>query len=168
MAQKRNPSEAQRMIALSRLVRSRIPAALEAMVRQDEGDAISTNVTDLLIPDFAVLAGSAVEAFEKLLRGLKVNAARMRSNLDVTGGQITAEAVMMKLGEELGRGTAHHILHEASAHVAEAGISFTDAIRSHPGLEGTADRLDLEAMLDPANYLGETPGLIADMTGSGA
>jgi 3-carboxy-cis,cis-muconate cycloisomerase len=163
MAQKRNPSESQRIIAMSRLVRSRVPLALEAMVRQDEGDAASTNVTDLLIPDFFVLAGSVLSAFGTLLDGIHVDAVKMRSNLDLTGGQISAEAVMMALGEVLGRGHAHHILHQAAATALETGMSFSEAILNHPELASLNEPLDLDAMLDPANYLGEVEAIIAQL-----
>lgn len=164
MAQKRNPSESQRIIGLSRLVRSRVPLALEAMVRQDEGDAASTNVTDLLIPDFFVLVGSVLSAFNTLLDGIHVDATKMRANLDLTGGQISAEAVMMSLGEALGRGHAHHILHQAAATALESGISFSEAILNHPELANLDIPLDLEAMLDPANYLGEVEAVIDQLT----
>ena len=40
---------------------------------------------------------------------------RMRRNLDLTGGLIVAEAVMMALAEHTGRQDAHDIVAEASA-----------------------------------------------------
>lgn len=163
MAQKRNPSESQRVIALGRLVRSRVPLALESMVRQDEGDAATTNVTDIMIPDFCVLAGSAVTALGSLLAGIHVDAERMRANLDLTGGQISAEAVMMKLGTAIGRSHAHHILHEATSTANSQRISFDEAIRRHPDIVARGTGLDLDAMLDPARYTGEISALVADL-----
>lgn len=160
MAQKRNPSEAQRVIALARLTRARIPLALEAMVRQDEGDAASSNVTDLLIPEFGVLAVSTVAALRRLIHSVQVDADRMRANLDLTGGMISAEAVMMALGRSIGRGEAHHILHEATATAVETGIDFATAIKTHPSLAGSIEAIELEAMLDPSNYLGEIDAVI--------
>jgi len=165
MAQKRNPSEAQRVVALARLTRSRIPLALEAMVRQDEGDAASSNVTDILLPDFGVLAVSTVAALRRLVHSVRVDAKRMRSNLNLTGGMISAEAVMMTLGREIGRGEAHHILHEATATTAETGIDFATAIKTHPSL-ADVEVLDLDAMLDPARYLGEIEAVVDALAAS--
>jgi adenylosuccinate lyase/3-carboxy-cis,cis-muconate cycloisomerase len=165
MAQKRNPSEAQRVIALARLTRSRIPLALEAMVRQDEGDAASTNVTDILLPDFGVLAVSTVAALRRLVANIHVDAARMRANLDISGGMISAEAVMMNLGRQIGRGEAHHILHEATATAVETGVDFATAIRTHPSLNGAIEEIDVAAMLDPGRYLGEIKAVIEAVAG---
>lgn len=167
MAQKRNPSEAQRVIALARLTRGRVPMVLEAMVRQDEGDAASTNVTDVLVPDFCVLAASAIAALARLLDNTRPDLARMRSNLDITGGMICAEAVMMQLGRVLGRGEAHHILHEAAAQAQAPGQSFADAVRNHPSLADHQDAIDLDALLDPTRYLGEVDAIVERIAGEG-
>ncbi len=160
MAQKRNPSEAQRVIALARLTRGRIPMVLEAMVRQDEGDAASTNVTDVLMPDFCVLAVSTVTALASLLGHIHVDSVRMRENLGATGGMISAEAVMMELGKHLGRGQAHHILHEATANAARTGRTFAEEVADHPVLQQLPAGLDLGALLDPASYTGDVDDII--------
>lgn len=167
MAQKRNPSEAQRVIALARLTRGRVPMVLEAMVRQDEGDAASTNVTDVLMPDFCVLAASAIAALARLLEHARPDVARMRANLDMTGGMICAEAVMMQLGRVLGRGEAHHILHEAAATAHLPGRSFAEAVHSHPGLGEHQEAIDLDALLDPTRYLGEVDAMVDRIAGQG-
>lgn len=161
MAQKRNPSESQRVIALARMTRGRIPMVLEAMVRQDEGDAASTNVTDVLMPDFCVLAVSTVSALASLLGHIHVDAKRMRKNLDATGGMISAEAVMMELGKHLGRGQAHHVLHEATANAARTGRTFAEEVAAHPALQDLPEGLDLGALLDPARYTGDIDDIIA-------
>src|SRR5260370_11511139 len=52
--------------------------------------------------------------------GLEVDAARMRVNLDATGGLIMAEAVTMALAEKIGKSKAHHLV-EAASKKAVAG-----------------------------------------------
>lgn len=161
MAQKRNPSEAQRVIAMARLTRGRISTVLEAMVRQDEGDAASTNVTDALIPDFFVVAASTMKAFTALLGHIQPDAARMRSNLDATGGMISAEAVMMELGQVLGRGQAHHVLHEATARAHLKGTTFAQEILADPTIAALEGKLDLARLLDPAYYTGDVAEIVS-------
>lgn len=161
MAQKRNPSEAQRVIALARMTRGRVPMALEAMVRQDEGDAAATNVTDVLMPDFCVLAASTVKALSSLLAHIQADPERMRRNLDATGGMISAEAVMMELGKIIGRGEAHHILHEATARAHASGRTFAEEILDHEGLKELPPGFDLKRLLDPAFYVGDVADIIS-------
>jgi 3-carboxy-cis,cis-muconate cycloisomerase len=166
MAQKRNPSEAQRVVAMARMTRGRVQMVLEAMVRQDEGDAAATNVTDVLMPDFCVLALSTIKALADLLKNLKPDVDRMRKNLDATGGMISSEAVMMELGRILGRGQAHHILHEATANALANGSTYADEVAAHPGLAGMSNELDLKALLDPGNYRGEVADIITRIVAS--
>ena len=161
MAQKRNPSEAQRVIALARLVRGRIPMVLESLVRDDEGDASVTNVTDLLIPDFCILAVSTFAAVDKLLNHISVDEARMRANADLTGGAICAEAVMIQLGKVIGRGRAHHILHAAAGRAAEKSTAFADELRADSDIQALKGRIDIDALLDPAKYVGEVDEIIS-------
>lgn len=166
MAQKRNPSEAQRVIAIARMTRGRVQMVLEAMVRQDEGDAAATNVTDVLVPDFCVLALSTLNALADLLCHIQPDVERMRTNLDATGGMISSEAVMMELGRVLGRGQAHHILHEATANALRNGSTFATEVAAHPDLAELSKDLDLSDLLDPANYRGDVADIISRIVAS--
>jgi 3-carboxy-cis,cis-muconate cycloisomerase len=78
----------------------------------------------------------------------------MRANLDLTGGQIMAEAVMMELGRELGHERAHHAIQQASRRAARERIGLAEALAADPELAGRLSREDLERLLDPAAYLG--------------
>ena len=57
-----------------------------------------------------------------IAEGMVVDAARMRRNLDLTGGLIVAEAVMMGLAPHLGRGEAHHVVKHACDVALAEGI----------------------------------------------
>lgn len=160
MAHKRNPSTALLLVSLSRLLRSRMPLALEAMVRADEGDSSSTNVTDTLLPEIAVLAVSVAAQLRRLAEGLVVHAAAMRRNLDLTRGLIVSEAVMMRLAPLLGRHEAHRMLYDAAQRVLDDGQSLLEAVSAHPALSGRALPDGLAEALDPAAYL----GLSAELT----
>lgn len=59
------------------------------------------------------LAG-AVSLTEELLVGLEVDTSRMANNLQMTNGQIHAEAIMIYLSDRMGRIEAHQVLHQVS------------------------------------------------------
>jgi adenylosuccinate lyase/3-carboxy-cis,cis-muconate cycloisomerase len=155
MAQKRNPSTALTMIGLARMLRSRVPLALEAMVRMDEGDASATNVTDIMLPEVAILAASLAEHLEKLSSGLTVDAAAMRRNAEMTHGLIVAEAVMMRLAKIMGRHEAHHLLYEVAQNSVEQGLRFDEALRSHPAMQ-TMGQAELDALVKSESYTGQS------------
>lgn len=168
MAHKRNPSTAQLLASLARLLRLRVPAALDAVVRMDEGDASSTNVTDTLLPEIAILGASVAATLRRLADGLQVHPEAMRRNLELTGGLITSEAVMMKLTGRMGRHQAHHLLYEAAQQAQSEGRAFRQVLAEHAGVAGELPG-ELQQALEPASYLGEsaaiTDGVLARLAG---
>ncbi|UJW84864.1 lyase family protein [Devosia sp. SL43] len=114
MAQKRNPSTALLLISLCRLLTARVPLATWSMPRMDEGDSSATNVTDIVVPEIAILGVSIATTLAGLCDGLVVHADRMAANLELTRGQILSEAIMMRLSDQMGRHHAHHALYEST------------------------------------------------------
>lgn len=161
MAQKRNPSTALLLASLARMLRARVPPALEAMVRMDEGDSSATNVTDILLPEVAMLGASVAETLVRLVEGLAVDREAMQRNLALTGGLISAEALMMRLSPAIGRHEAHRLVYEAAQRSQSEGVAFIDCVRQHPGLAPHVEALDLVGALDPRAYLGESSALAA-------
>lgn len=161
MAQKRNPSTALLLVSLCRLMRAKVPLALESQVRKDEGDSSATNVMDVALPDIAILAASIAETLARLVDGLVVHTDAMARNLALSNGLIVSEAVMMRLSDALGRHHAHHLLYEAAQRTVSEGVPFLQAIREHPALQGTT--LDAMALdLDPTRYCGDAAELARD------
>lgn len=163
MAQKRNPATALLLISLTRTARSRVALALESMVRMDEGDSSASNVADTLLPEAAILAVSIGEKLAQLMGGLVVCPEAMRRNLDLSGGRILSEAVMMRLAEHIGRHHAHHVLYEAAQRSAAERTAFATALAEHPAMRDSAAGLDLPSLLDPAAYLGEAGACVDDV-----
>ncbi len=162
MAQKRNPSTALLLVSLARMLRARVPAALEAMVRMDEGDSSASNVTDTLLPEIAIIATSIAETLGNLAQGLVVHPEAMRRNLDLTGGLIVSEAVMMRLTGLMGRHEAHHVLYEAAQHAQSDGVPFMTALREHPRLTPEGLGEELARTLDAAVYIGASVALTTE------
>lgn len=156
MAQKRNPSTALLLTSLARMLRARVPAALEAMVRMDEGDSSATNVTDTLLPEIAIIATSIAETLARLAQGLVVHPEAMQRNLSLSNGLIVSEAVMMRLTQRMGRHEAHHLLYEAAQRAQSDGVPFVTSLREHPLLAGRDLAADLARALDPGAYVGES------------
>ena len=159
MAQKRNPSTALLLASLARMLRGRVPTALEAMVRMDEGDSSATNVTDTLLPEVAILAASIAQTLADLARGLVVHPSAMRHNLGRTDGLISSEAVMMRLTPLIGRHTAHRVLYDAAQRAQSDQVPFLRAILDHPVLQGCELPSDLAETLQPGAYLGAAESL---------
>ena len=162
MAQKRNPSTALLLASLARMLRARVPPALEAMVRMDEGDSSATNVTDTLLPEISIIAVSLAEALAQLAGGLVVYPQAMLRNLALSAGLINSEAVMMRLAKLLGRHEAHQMLYDAAQRVQSDGVPFTTAIAEHPLMAGRDFARELAQALEPQAYLGDCAAIAAE------
>jgi adenylosuccinate lyase/3-carboxy-cis,cis-muconate cycloisomerase len=156
MAQKRNPSTALLLVSLARMLRGRVPLALEAMVRMDEGDSSATNVTDTLLPELGILAASVAQTLARLVRGLVVHPEAMRRNLAATHGLINAEAVMMELTKVMGRHEAHKLLLEAAQRSHTEGCTFLASIMEHPSTAAYPSASRLATALEPVTYIGDS------------
>lgn len=159
MAQKRNPSTALLLISLARMLRARVPTALEAMVRMDEGDSSSTNVTDTLLPEIAIIATSLTETLSRLAKGFVIYPEAMRRNLDMTNGLIASEAVMMRLTALMGRHEAHQLLYEAAQRSQSEAIPFIRTIKEHPVFSRGELPAAVEKALIASAYIGESVAL---------
>lgn len=66
------------------------------------------------MPEAACLASAALHWSLVVARGLRVDVARTTANLDRLGGLLLSEPVMLRLGQALGRNTAHELVYEAA------------------------------------------------------
>ena len=162
MAQKRNPSTALMLISLSRMLRARLPLALEGMVRMDEGDSSASNVTDSLLPEIAVFAASIAEGLSNLAQGLVVHPQAMQRNLDLSHGLIASEAAMMRLTGLMGRHEAHHLLYDAAQRTVREQVPFMTAIQAHPKLAGRELPADFAEALEASAYVGSSADLATE------
>ena len=88
-----------------------------------------------------------------MLEGLIVDAGRMRRNLDLTGGLIVAEAVMMALAEHTGRQDAHDLVYGACRAALDKGTTLLEELKRRP-----VDRALASHDLSSRNSRSEYPG----------
>jgi adenylosuccinate lyase len=159
MPQKRNPQLCQDMIASAAQVRAAVSLALEGMQIEHEADRSRSLMLQEATQVACVATGDILARLSVVLAGLKVDAGRMRSNLDLTSGLIMSEAVMMGLAVRLGRQRAHDVVYEAGQRAAVEGLDFGDILRSDPRIQAVLDEQALADSLDPAHHLGQSPAL---------
>src|SRR6266581_2148259 len=113
MPQKHNPVDATGAIASARLAVGVVPVILSAMAQEHERAVGGWQAEWAAIPDLFRFTAGAVERVRGALAGLQIDAARMRANLDLTGGLIMAESLTMALAPYVGRSEAHRIVQAA-------------------------------------------------------
>jgi 3-carboxy-cis,cis-muconate cycloisomerase len=164
MPQKRNPKLCQDIIALAADVRSQVPLALEAMQTEHEADRTTALMMDAAEARAAIATGDMLGRLAEVLRGLKLDPKRMRANLDLGGGLIMAEAIMLDLGATLGRQHAHDIVYDAAQAAFVEGRAFSELLSSDPRVTAHLSPQAIDKLLDPIAYT----GLCAEMAREGA
>jgi 3-carboxy-cis,cis-muconate cycloisomerase len=154
MPQKRNPKLCQDIIAASAEVRSCVPLALEAMQTEHEADRTTSLIMEAAEARAAIAMGDMLARLVEVLRGLRLDPARMRKNLDLGGGLIMAEAVMLNLGTAIGRQHAHDVVYDAAQAAFVEDQPFGELLAADPRVSAYLDRAAIHTLLDPTAYTG--------------
>ena len=160
MPQKRNPISSVYITALVSVVRQQVAALLDAMVEDHERATGPWEIEWIVVPEIFCLTAGALAQTEFVLKGLQVDAKKMRANLDLTKGLIVSEAVMMGLGPYLGRQYAHDLVYDICRKVVATGRPLIDLLAENAEIAKHLDRPALEKLCDPANYLGEAGAMV--------
>ena len=112
------------------------------------------------IPESFILTAGALHQACFMLAGLEVDTARMAQNLDLSGGLIVAEAVMMGMAPYLGRQVAHDVVYDACRLAARDRRLLADVLKENPVVSGKLTSRQIESLCDPANYLGSAPQMV--------
>lgn len=160
MPQKRNPISCELIWYGSKVVRQHAGLALDAMMQDFERSTGPWQLEWSVIPEAFVLTAGALSQAKFMLAGLEVDAERMRRNLDISGGLIVAEAVMMGLAPHIGRQTAHDVVYDACRKAAESQRPLADVLCEDPKVSERLSRATVQRLCDPANYLGSAPTMV--------
>src|SRR5206468_1869410 len=78
------------------------------------------------------LTGDMLQRMIVLFDGLQIFPERMRENLDLSGGLIMAEALMLELGRQIGRQRAHDVVYEAAQASVTQARPFKEMLAKDP------------------------------------
>ena len=159
MPQKRNPKVCQEIVAQSAELRSIVPLALEAMMTEHEADRATSLMMREATSRACILTGDMLVRLDYILSGLQLDPDRMRANLDLGGGLIMAEAVMLDLGLTIGRQHAHDIVYDAAQAAFVEKTSFAGLLAADERVTKHLSPAEIDRLIDPVGYI----GLCADM-----
>ena len=154
MPQKRNPKLCQDIIAAAAEVRGTVPLALEAMYTEHEADRTTSLMFDSADARASIATGDMLARLVEVLRGLRLDPKRMRANLDLGGGLIMAEAVMLELGKTIGRQHAHDVVYDAAQAAFVENKPFAALLAADPRVTAHLDAAAIDQLLDPTAYTG--------------
>ncbi|HVH53435.1 MAG TPA: adenylosuccinate lyase [Actinomycetota bacterium] len=154
MPHKRNPVRCERITGLARVVRADLHPALENVVLWHERDISHSSAERVVFPDSTTALHFMLAELGEVLGGLDVFPERMRENLNMGGGLVYSQGVLLALVERgMPRDDAYRIVQAAAAAAWDEGKDFKGELQAHPDLARLLSAGDLEALFDPGRYL---------------
>jgi 3-carboxy-cis,cis-muconate cycloisomerase len=160
MPQKRNPISCELILAAARIVRQHAGLMLDAMAADHERATGPWHLEWVAVPEAFIATAGALRQARFMLEGLIVEPERMRKNLDLTGGLIVAEAVMMALAEHTGRQAAHDLVYGACRAALDKGSTLLEELKRRPEVTEHLSAKRLAELTNPVNYLGSAPAMV--------
>ena len=167
MPQKRNPKLAQDIRAAAAQVQALLPLALDAMRTEHEADGSTSQMIERALFGSVELVGDILARLEAIFADLRVFPERMRENLDLSGGLIMSERVMLALGERVGRQRAHDIVYEHAQQSAIDGTPFRELLVGDAEVGEHLSAAELDDLLDPAAYTGACAAMAREQAARG-
>ena len=99
MPHKRNPIRSERISGLSRILRSYVVAALDNMPLWHERDISHSSTERMMLPDTSITLHFMLREMTEVIKGLGVYPENMLKNLNVYGGVVFSQRVMLTLVE---------------------------------------------------------------------
>ena len=160
LPQKRNPVGAAGALACAKRAPGLVAALLAALPQEHERGLGGWQLEWETVPELFRLTGAAAAHVGGALRGLEVDPARMRANLDAGGGALVAERIALALAPALGRADAQERVEAACRRALAPGAKLLDELAADSAIAARLPRAELEALLDPADYLGASGELV--------
>src|SRR6266481_1008575 len=111
MPHKRNPELCERISGLARVLRGFAVTSMENVALWHERDISHSSAERIIIPDACTLLHYILHIFNKVTSGLQVDEERMLSNLNMTGGLIFSQRILLALIEKgVGRQDAYQMV----------------------------------------------------------
>ena len=154
MPHKRNPIAAVSAAACAAQAPGLVATLLGAMAHEHERAAGDWHAEWRPLSELLRSVGSAAAWLRDCLEDLEVDASRMRSNLEMTGGVLLAERVAGELAPSLGRSPADDLIESLAAEATATGNRFAEVLARDPSIAPLLDRSAIDRLLDPSGYLG--------------
>ena len=120
MPHKRNPIKSERLTGCARIIRSNAMAALENVALWHERDISHSSVERVILPDSCILIHFMLVETTGLVKNLLVYPENMKRNLNIYGGVVFSQKVLLALvNKGVAREAAYEIVQSLAPHCLE-------------------------------------------------
>jgi adenylosuccinate lyase len=149
MPHKRNPVLSENLTGLARLVRGYALPALENVALWHERDISHSSVERVIGPDATIALDFALGRLTEIVKGLVVYPDRMRANLELLGGLIHSQRVLLALtAAGVPREDAYRLVQRNAMKVWKSGGDFLEALLADTDVAKALPEETLRAQFD--------------------
>ena len=149
MPHKRNPVLSENITGLARMVRAYVTPALENVALWHERDISHSSVERMIGPDATVTLDFALVRATSVVEKLVVYPERMQRNLDLLGGLVHSQRVLLGLAQAgMSREDAYRTVQRSAMKVWAGEGAFLEFLKNDPEVIRLIPESDLEALFD--------------------
>lgn len=154
MPHKRNPHESERIAGLARLVRGYASVGFENVALWHERDISHSSAERVIFPDACIVLDFMLHETTGIIRELVVYPEKMLANLEMSGGLIFSQKVLLALVDAgMDRQDAYRLVQRYAHSAAGAAQSFRDLIAGDVEVQQRIRPDQLESIFDPWDQL---------------
>jgi adenylosuccinate lyase len=156
MPHKRNPIRTERVTGLARVLRGYAQTGLEDVALWHERDISHSGAERVVLPDATILLDYMQHLATGVASGMRIDAERMRENLELTHGALFSQRALTALVEAgLSRDDAYRVVQANAQQAWDTRTPFRELLAA-----ADTPELDLDAVFDYGAYLTHVPAIL--------
>ena len=160
MPHKKNPVGLEQICGMARLMRGYAVTAMENNALWHERDISNSSVERIILPDATTLLDYALSRLTGILKDMRVYPERMLSNLNLTGGLVFSEEVLLALvATGMKREDAYAIVQRLAMAAWEGAPTFRERALSEPAIMNSLGAQKIASCFDLGHALARVDGI---------
>jgi adenylosuccinate lyase len=169
MPHKRNPVGCEQVAGLARLLRGNALCALEDVALWHERDISHSSVERVIVPDSFLALDHMLRRFTDIVRGMTVDEARMRRNLESGRGLVFSGQLLLDLtARGMKREDAYRVVQGHAMEAWKAEGDFQKRISEDPEIRAVLKDDEIAEAFRLERYLGHVDAIFARVFGKEA
>lgn len=158
MPQKRNPHKSERVCSLARLVRANVLTAIENIPLEHERDLTNSANERAIFSESFICLDYMILEMTKILSGLQFHPENIQRNLDLSGGLIMSERLMLYLVDK--KGIGRQDAHEQVRLVAQEAFEKKQHLKDLVIKKGLLSKDEALRLFDYSTYIGKAEEIV--------
>jgi adenylosuccinate lyase len=157
MPHKRNPILSENLCGLARVVRANAMASLENIALWHERDISHSSAERVIAPDSCIALDFMLARMTRVVDGLDVRPDNMQKNLDLTGGRMSSERLLLALVD---KGAKREVAYGWVQRCALADGDFRASVAADPDISTHLSKAEIDDAFDVRHALTHVGAII--------